>query len=312
MKFFKKTKADSFFAWFSHNWNYKILSFLVALLLWLGAVRDRETTEIVRFPIRFSGLSENLVVSSIEPASISFVIKGKARELLKHGKDKSNWFYEVDLTGFKRGDYRLNVSKRNVMNFYSSLDMYFADDGKTIAVTIDEKEEKFVKIIPEITGKVATGYKQIGEVQMQPQFVKIRGPKSVSHITTSAVHIADEKKTVTREVTLILPPNTDLIDTTGMKYFATIVIAELKTIELNDVPVLVRGEYSYLVPKIVKVTIRVPIDYTADKVRADILASIDLSTYSRNEQLKLKPTITIPAYAELVNYVPAEIQVIKR
>lgn len=312
MKLFKKTKEAGIFAWFSHNWNYKILSFLVAVLLWLGAVRDRETSEIVRFPIRFTGLSENLVVSTIEPSHISFLIKGKARELLKHGKDKNNWFYEIDMTGLKKGDYKLNVSKRNVMNFHSSLDMYFTEEGKTIAVTIDEKEEKFVKVIPEITGKVASGHKQIGEVQMQPQFVKIRGPKSVSSIVTSAIDISDEKKTITREAVLILPPNTDLIDTTGMKVFATVVIAELKTLELNDVPILVRGEYSLLAPKILKITVRVPIDYTADKVRADIAASIDLSTYSRNELLKLKPVITIPSYAELVNYIPAEIQVIKR
>ncbi len=312
MKFFKKTQNFRVLSWFSHNWNYKILSFLVAVLLWLGAVRDRETTEILRFPVRFSGLSENYVVSVLEPASISFVVKGKSRELLKTSKDRANWFYEIDLAGFKKGDYRLNVSKRNIMNFNSSIDIYLSDNDKTISLTIDEKEEKFVKIVPEISGKVASGFKQIGEIQMQPQFVKIRGPKSVTHITTSAVDISNEKRTVTREVNIILPPNTDLIDTTGTKVFATVVISELKTIELNDVPIAVKGEYSLLAPKIVKVTLRVPIDYSVERVRVDVTASVDLSTYSRNELLKLKPVLSIPAYAELVQFLPAELQVIKR
>ncbi len=333
MKFAGKRKPFPVISWFLHNWNYKLLSFLVALLLWLGAVRDRETTETIELPIRIIGLADNLIVSQIDlieenkqktveisrkedfqTLSVPFIVVGKAREILKNNKDKKNWYYELDLARFSKGEYILNISKRNIMNFNTGIDISLPAMSMSIKVTIDEKEEKFVNIEPAVTGKVAEGYKQIGAVVIKPNnVIRIKGPKSVTKIVTSPIDLSNAKKTFTKEISLLLPPNTDIVSKDASKLTATITIVELKTVELIDIPVTVNGDYSLLAPKIISIVIRIPVEYSEEKVKREIKASIDLKNVPSRENTTIKPTLTIPPYAELVSFKPLEgIQVIKK
>ena len=142
-----------------NNWGLKILSFLLAVMLWLIVVNidDPVTTQT------FNNIPVAVTNAEVLAAT--------------------NQTYQIE-------DGTQNVSvtvraKRSVLNKIKADNIKATADMKELTlqprnlqVKLEDEETKKFPIVPKTTGTVRDGY-TLGEIQAVPEMVSIRGPKSV-------------------------------------------------------------------------------------------------------------------------------------
>jgi len=295
-----------FFRGATKNITYKFLAVLIALLLWFASVKNRVVTEYIEMPLSFSGLSENLVISDFEPDTIAFQAHARGGELME--LKRRDLTYGVNLKGYEKGVYELDVEKKNITGT-DNMSVFEAIGVSTIKISIEQKDEKTVPVFAVYSGDTPPGYKLLEPIEVKPSFVSIRGPKSVVRIDTFPVDITGMTTSFKKEITMDIPENTTLLGTKSKKVFASINIVRLKTVELRDVPIRIKGDYSLVFPRVAYLKLEVPVSVKPDELKQDISVSIDLTEYSRGSH-NIIPVVAHPSWVNLLDLNPSSIQVI--
>ena len=292
---------------FLRNTLYKILALVIALLLWFSLVRHRVVTETLYLPIRFSGLKENLVIASFEPSEVAVFIRAKGVEIMQ--MKKKELYYDVHLAGFEKGTYELEMDKRHIMGTENLSLFELTERYRAVQVVIDEKEEKYVPINIVSKGAPPRGYKLLEPIILMPSVVKVRGPKSVRTLETYPVDIEGKTESFQKEVTLNIPEHTTLLRNEDDKVFAQIEIVKLKTVEIQEIPLRIKGSYSLVYPKVVTLKMEVPVSMEGEALRRSVDVELDLQGYEKGNY-NLVPSITHPEGVSLIDLHPSSIQVI--
>ncbi|TYB31806.1 MAG: YbbR-like domain-containing protein [Candidatus Mcinerneyibacterium aminivorans] len=305
----KKGKNSLLYKIFINNFNYKLLALAITLLWWFATVDNRIIEETIKIPIKFNNLSKNMVIADYTPQKLEFEVKAKGKQISE--LKKRDLFYSINLNNYEKGNYEFEVNKYNIENVDNYSLIKDVKKSKKIQIVVDEKVEKFVKIEPKIVGELPRDYKLIGEIEIIPEYVKIKGPKSVNIIETYPIDISDINKTIKKEVNLQLPPYTTLVAEKNKNIFANIKVTELKSLEIDNIKINVKGDYSLIYPKVISLEIRVPVSINRESIKSNIDVSIDLTGYDKGDY-NIIPTINIPGDFELIDYKPKDIRVIIR
>jgi len=293
---------------FFKNINYKILALIITLLWWTASVRNRVITQEIKIPVKFRNLSKNLVIAKYYPIKIPFVIKAKGTEIYRI--KKQNLYYDVNLDGYEKGSFLLKISKYNIKNIDNYNVIQTTKENKELKISIDEKVEKNVDIIPKIIGELPEDYKLIDNIKLKPSKLLIKGPKRVDKVETYPIDISGIKEHVEKEVKLKLPPNTSMVNE-NLKIFAKINVAKLKSVSIDNVKIRVDGEYSLIYPKTINLKFKIPVSENINELKKNIDVFIKLEDYSPGDY-NLVPKIKYPENVELVDYSPKKIQIIIR
>ncbi len=293
---------------FFKNINYKILALIITLLWWTASVRNRVITQEIKIPVKFRNLSKNLVIAKYYPIKIPFVIKAKGTEIYRI--KKQNLYYDVNLDGYEKGSFLLKISKYNIKNIDNYNVIQTTKENKELKISIDEKVEKNVDIIPKIIGELPEDYKMIDNIKLKPSKLLIKGPKRVDKVETYPINISGIKEPVEKEVKLKLPPNTSMVNE-NLKIFAKINVAKLKSVTIDNVKIRVDGEYSLIYPKTINLKFKIPVSENIIELKKNIDVFIKLEDYSPGDY-NLVPKIKYPENVELVDYSPKKIQIIIR
>lgn len=293
---------------FFKNINYKILALIITLLWWTASVRNRVITQEIKIPVKFRNLSKNLVIAKYYPIKIPFVIKAKGTEIYRI--KKQNLYYDVNLDGYEKGSFLLKISKYNIKNIDNYNVIHTTKENKELKISIDEKVEKNVDIIPKIIGELPEDYKLIDNIKLKPSKLLIKGPKRVDKVETYPIDISGIKEPVEKEVKLKLPPNTSMVNE-NLKIFAKINVAKLKSVSIDNVKIRVDGEYSLIYPKTINLKFKIPVSENINELKKNIDVFIKLEDYSPGDY-NLVPKIKYPENVELVDYSPKKIQIIIR
>ncbi|MDO5724851.1 MAG: CdaR family protein [Tissierellia bacterium] len=185
------------------NFGVMFASLAIAVFLWSYVIawenpdRDREYRGIdVVFENLDSLERQGLYLLSPEDAKISVTLRGKTSDFTNH-KISGNEHIKasIDLTGYKSGLNRIPV---NVSLVENSSDVKIASyEPSTILVNLDKiiTERKKIDLIK--LGDIPEGY-VLGNIQITPEYITLKGPESYLDSIKSVTAILDlEGKTET-------------------------------------------------------------------------------------------------------------------
>ncbi|QAY67909.1 CdaR family protein [Paenibacillus protaetiae] len=223
--------------WLNHPTALKIISFLVALLLWAVVHIDQDTpatvvtasTETKVFeavPIRAEGLDETrYALVDMEPTVVRMVVEGRRSELLT--ASDSDYQIKADLSGLGPGEHTITL-KEKLPKGVQVTDM----SPRTVKVEIVEIETKAFapQVITE--GTPANGYKA-GTPVITPDKVNVTLPKDEMPFVGSVqakVNVDGANKPITSKKAEIVVYDTEGKEMTDAK-------VEPSTVDI-DLPVL--------------------------------------------------------------------------
>ncbi|PKM80494.1 MAG: hypothetical protein CVU89_13155 [Firmicutes bacterium HGW-Firmicutes-14] len=155
------------------RWGLKVLSLLLAVVLWVyvsNEINPTKQREFKAIPVETRGIGQNLAVSEL-PASVN--IRVQANQSIIAELDVRSIDVFVDLSRAKPGKSKVPVQFR-VPQGVKVTDLR----PQEVSVTIEAVAEKQVPVEVHFTGEPAEGYTMLG-VRTKPDEIIIRGPKSI-------------------------------------------------------------------------------------------------------------------------------------
>jgi cell division ATPase FtsA len=218
----------------------KIVSLLLAVILWAFIAAGKTETLRFRIPITVNNLSAEFVISSMSDTYASIVVEGP-RDRLKGFSVRSIKAF-VDLEGATPGEpgaYPITLEKRDV-----SEDVSVTLVNEAVTVTLEARVEKWIDVIPNIVGEVRKG-KIIIDKTIFPERVRISGPRSsvagIDSIMTQPVTVENEAGDIQRQVGLEREDLDDL-QFSERVFAVKVVIADMKDLTILTVPAVMRNE----------------------------------------------------------------------
>ena len=162
-----------------NNWGLKILSFLLAIMLWLIVVNidDPVTTQTFNnIPVTVTNtevLAATNQTYQIEDGTqnVSVTVRAKRSVLNKIKADNIKATADMKELTLQT---QIPISVEIAGVSYESVEV----SPRNLQVKLEDEETKKFPIVPKTTGTVRDGY-ALGEIQAVPEMVSIRGPKSV-------------------------------------------------------------------------------------------------------------------------------------
>jgi hypothetical protein len=218
---------------------------LLAVILWAFIVSAKTETQRFKVPIMVKNLPSDLAVASMSERFTTIVLEGRKEEL-KSVNIKSIKAM-IDLADAKIGDpktYQIQIEKQ------IPEDISVSPVNSDVVVSVDQKEDKWIAVVPVIVGTVQKG-KIIIDKTVVPERVRISGPKSIvtdiESVNTEDVSVDNESSDIQRKAGLKTEKNKDIAfseNTVAVK----VTITDLKDLAVVNAPVKVRNgnrDYSY-------------------------------------------------------------------
>ncbi len=219
---------------------------LLAVILWAFIISGKTERLRYKVPLVTKNLPANLAVSGLSGRHTLVILEGKKDELKSF--NIKNIKAIVNMEKAEIGDkksYPIQVEKLDVPE-----DVSISLVDPEAALTVEKKEDKWIKVIPNITGTIPKG-KIIIDKLVIPERVKISGPKSIINdmemIETEGVSVENETSDLQRQASLEKDRYKDV--TFGEKIFTVkVLITDIRDLTVVTVPVSVRNgakEYEY-------------------------------------------------------------------
>ncbi len=188
----------------THNWHIKLISGILALILWLYVENLKEIEYSLSVPIETRNIPADYIISNEIPISVNVVLKGKESRLSLI--DENVIMAYVDLKN-DTGSGKRSIVRIDKNSFPQRISIKEIKP-MVIDISIEKILEKQVKIIPVIIEEPPDGY-IYQEVIVNPEQVQIQGPESmingIDSIYTEDINIGSLKETTVKEAGVNLP-----------------------------------------------------------------------------------------------------------
>ena len=191
-----------------HNLGIKSLCLLIALLLWLQAAATTDVEEILRLPVRVTGLTDSLtVIGSQLPGTISVRVRGNRLQLLSADFfENRRGRVDLDLTGQGPGHHRYDVSVLDVQAPGTPLDIV---PGVSLDIHVERLVTKEVPVELTTGGLLPDGFVFVTELEITPITAQLTGPQSlvegVAAISTTEFPLGGRRESFSELVPLDSP-----------------------------------------------------------------------------------------------------------
>lgn len=155
-----------------------ILSIVFSIVLWVFVSFSDDYTTTINVPIEFTNLEKDYTIQSQSSSEATFVLQGDGWALSQVTMGPENKL-EVS-TEQKTGEQ--NVLLRDVFSqnpWLSSNIQVVRVNPSQIEYSIERINYKTVPIIPNISIEANEGYGLVSEIILEPDSVKVSGPKSI-------------------------------------------------------------------------------------------------------------------------------------
>jgi YbbR domain-containing protein len=190
--------------WVTNNWFLKVVSLLLAALLW-AAVSNEASSEIgLDVPLEYRNIPARLEITGDMTNTVQVRLRG-ASNVIKGitAKDVST---KIDLTEMRPGEKTITLSPQNVQAPFGA-DVIRVNPS-SVRFTLEPTLTKNVPIVPTIVGRPPDGY-EIGQVLLRPNRVEVEGPESrmntLSSIATVPIRVDRRQTTLEQTFDLDVP-----------------------------------------------------------------------------------------------------------
>lgn len=164
----------------THNWYIKLLSLVLAGILWIYVNSIQEEERFISVPIEVKNVPDQYLVSSELPEFVQLVLRGRDEYLsLINEGDVVTY---IDLEQNSLGETRkiVKVDRRGLPRGISIKEI----TPRLIDVLLERALRKQVKVVPVIVADLPEGYSFV-DVVVEPEAVELQGPESILNETES-------------------------------------------------------------------------------------------------------------------------------
>src|SRR5215470_6512151 len=157
--------------WLTHNWPLKIVSFVLALMLWM-AVANQASSEIgLEVPLEYRNIPRRLEITGDMTNTVQVRLRGSS-SLIKDitAKDVST---TIDLGKMTSGEKIVPLSPQNVQAPFGA--EVIRVNPSSVRFDLERTITKTIPVEPKI--ELADGYEP-AKVEVSPPQVQIEGPES--------------------------------------------------------------------------------------------------------------------------------------
>lgn len=291
---------------FLENWGLKTVSFLIALLLWLFVVGEKQSDVHMSLPLVLDNLPRSMIVTSNVPNEVSVRVTGP-RTIIATMKP-SQYRVSLDLQGIKPGtsSYELLASRFGFPRGVRVSDI----SPSVVTIVADSAGVKELPVKPVLKGLPADGY-EVSRIEVEPELVNVIGPekalKLVRELSTEALDITGADGGITREVELLFPgPSFKLEKRTQITIKVTLSKIKAQR-EFIDIPIIMPPSGWSVTPSKVTVSLTGEVDVLSQLSAKDITVGIS-GPLPANRGGDLVPVrVTLPSGAELVEVMPESV-----
>ncbi len=303
----KENFIDRFLHFFTANLGAKIISCIIAVVLWTVVLGSR-TVEITKeVPLEIITPSEVTTANEV-PDHIAFQLSGP-KAFLRAIMDRREEPIRVNLAGVKPGlvTYRFFPENIHVPIGVKVLSIH----PTAIVVKLEPIRRKEVPVQIDIRGKPPEGYR-IVKTEVRPPQVRIKGAETrvdaVSEILTKSIDVSDLKQKFEKEVVFEFTQHDIQIEGPAPR-----VVIDIQPTSANyrvknvDVRVLSMHHFT-LSEKNVTVFIRADSAHIKALDRSQVYAVVDLRGKPKGNYTE-PVKVTLPEHLGLVKVVPEKVNI---
>lgn len=187
------------------NWPLKVLSVVLALVLWFVVSAPRRESVYERayaVPLTLVGMPRDLVITTPVPDTVSVRLRGRASDL--RSLSSSNLEVPLDLRTVVPGDITITI-RPQAINVPPEVEVVSLDPGR-VRFRVEEVRQKVVPIRPFLVGQPPAGY-TVGDVTIDPDHALVSGPTSqirnLSEVATERVIMTGRTATFVQKVAVV-------------------------------------------------------------------------------------------------------------
>lgn len=239
----------------------KMVSVVLAVLLWLTVAGEHIVERSLRVPLEFRNMPGQLEMVGAPPGNVDVRVRGSSGILSR--LEPGEVVAILDLSPARPGRRLFHLRTRDVDTPFGVEVAQITP--ATVGLSFERSESKFVPIVPAVEGEPAAGY-VAGRVTVQPTVVQVLGPESrlkeLTEATTEPLSIENAKATV-RDVLTVGVIDSALRLKEPLSAVVSVPIAPAPTERrIGGVPVRVRNlsprASAEAVPPLVVITVRGP------------------------------------------------------
>jgi hypothetical protein len=157
------------------NLGLKLVSLLLAFVVYLNVYTERPATMLVTFPIEVTGLPDSLTVLRRDPASVTAEMRGTGKQLIRLRLTEPT--LRLSLAGTRTGvQHRLVTPEDLPVGDPEGLEVVRVVDPAEITLEVERLVAKSVRVVPRFAGVVDGN---APPWVADPPSVRVRGPRSV-------------------------------------------------------------------------------------------------------------------------------------
>jgi YbbR domain-containing protein len=190
--------------WILQNWFLKVVSLLLATLLW-AAVSKQASSEIgLDVPLEYRNIPSQLEITGDMTNTIQVRLRGSSNVIKGiTAKDVST---TIDLGKMRTGEKIVALSPQNVQAPFGA--EVIRVNPSTVRFTLERTVTKTVDIVPTIAGQPTNGF-DVGQVFVSPNTVEVEGPESrvdtLSSIATTPIRLDRKQSSFEQTADLDVP-----------------------------------------------------------------------------------------------------------
>lgn len=306
--------------------DQRVLIFFFCLVLstffWLLAALSKNYSTILKVHLSYSDLPEEYIFTQNPSTTFEIQASGNGFNLLGEQYKLNRNPISVSLFDFLNEDKsRHAVSTENLaenikqeLHSGLQLDKIYLD---SIRFKTNLQETREIVVEPLIDLSFESGYKQFGEIQVEPKTVKVIGPKDLimqlESITTEIIQLKGIKKSINGVYQLDLKSMNELLVVKPSKVEITIPVEKF-TEKVIELPIKINSKKNKreikTFPESVKVIFNVPISRFEELNKDKLQAFVDLDAHDHSKSKLLVELTGVPANFELVRIEPDKVEYI--
>ena len=208
------------------NLSLKLVSTLVAFLLWLVVAGERVVERVMRAPVEFQNLPAGLELVGNPPDTVEVRLRGSSGALSRMASGDMSAV--LDLSTARPGRRLFHITASQVTVPYGTEIVQVGPS--TLTVEFEISGIRRVPVEPDVDGRPADGY-EVTDVKSDPETVEVAGPESalkrLQAAITEPVSVVDQTRPV-REIVTIGVPDATLRLRTPQTAVVTVTIAPRK------------------------------------------------------------------------------------
>jgi YbbR domain-containing protein len=189
------------------NLGLKVLSTLVASLLWLIVAGERVVERVMRAPIEFQNLPAGLELIGNPPDTVEVRLRGSSGALSRLAAGDMSAL--IDLATARPGRRLFHITQSQV-NVPYGIEIVQVGPS-TLTMEFEMSGIRLVPVEPDLDGRPADGY-EVTSVKSEPATVEVAGPetalKRLQAAITEPVSVSEQTRTVREVVTIGVPDAT--------------------------------------------------------------------------------------------------------